>query len=691
MTSGIPISVVVPALNLASTLPDLLSALDGQRDPGAAFECIVVDDGSNDQTAEAALRSRVHYELRVLRNPVNQGRSAARNRGWRAARGELVVFLDGDMDPEPTLLRDYALAFAAEQLDVLCGTRLNLPREAERSGQSFDDRAARAKLGQYPSRRAAELEQALRELCQDGTPSVVRAFGLITSNSAVRRSALADSGGFDPSLRRFEDTELGIRLWQSGARFGFVDGARAIHAYAGSDADRGLSLAELQGIFWRHPRSVVVATYLWLTHQLDEASLEPCTAGPLAFAREPALAERAVAEFRRRFPAALPARFDAPTSALLESLECWTGWTLERCQRALTGAHAAGLHVESGAHGQLWDEDLTRQWLCVHDGLWDQLRELSPIVEFADALVRCAEPLSIEYTIRGEIWLSRAPDDVEPDASIEIALPYGGDAAAAWAIVAPAHLQGSLTLTETGSLSLPLRLARGGECIQLEAVVTVQERATGSERAAPPAAVDGAGSWSLKQARRLDGILGRAGCTAHGSVTERARRSYEWVLDNTLPLGDRGPELSILETGMGNPRRQALLFVSLCRRSGIPARLRRGWLLAHSPRGGGLLGTGRLDGLAPSHAWAEFHAGHVGWISVDFIGGLMARRNPLRRAPSGAELEAHYFGRLDPFRLWARGDEPRENGGAASDRSARVKRFAGSCAQRWTARPSRLP
>jgi GT2 family glycosyltransferase len=694
LASGAAISVVVPALNLASTLPDLLLALDRQRDVGAAFECIVVDDGSTDQTAEAALRTPVHYELRVLRNAVNEGRSAARNRGWRAAGGELVVFLDGDMVPESTLLRDYARALTSGQLDVLCGTRLNMPKDSVRSDQSFDERAASAKLGQYPSPRAAELELALRELCQGGAPSVVCAFGLITSNSAVRRSALADSGGFDVSLRRFEDTELGIRLWQSGARFGFVNGARAIHSYAGSDADRGLSLAELQGMFWRHPRSVVVATYLWLTHQLDESSSEPGVAGPLAFAREPALAERAVAEFRRRFPAALPARFDVSSVALTQSLECWTGWPIERCQRALARARAGGLHVEPGAHTELWDSDLTRQWLCVHDGLWDRMRELSPIVTSADALVRSegpAKPLSIEYTVHGDIWLTRPTDAVDPASSIEIDLPHGGDGAGAWAVLAPAHLGGSLTPTSSGSLAIPLRLLRGGECIQLDAVLTLGERASGGELGAPPAAGDRGESWSLKQQRRLDFILSRAGCTAGGSATERARRLYDWVLDTTIPLGDRGPELSILETGVGNPSRQALLFASLCRRSGIAARLRRGWLLSHSPRGDGLLSTERLDGAVPTHAWAEFHAGQVGWVSVDFVGGLMARRNPLRRTASGAELEAHYFGRLDPFRLWARDTEQRATGAAAGDSAAGSRRLAGSVAQRWTARPSRMP
>jgi glycosyltransferase involved in cell wall biosynthesis len=92
-------TVVVPACNVAATLPETLDALAAQtlRD----FEIVVVDDGSTDDTAEvAAAFARRDPRLRVVRQ-ANRGLAGARNSGIAAAQGDYIGFCDADDLWEP--------------------------------------------------------------------------------------------------------------------------------------------------------------------------------------------------------------------------------------------------------------------------------------------------------------------------------------------------------------------------------------------------------------------------------------------------------------------------------------------------------------------------------------------------------------------------------------------------------------
>src|SRR5262249_43005086 len=83
----------------------------GQADRLDAFELVIVDDGSTDETP-AVLRqlASVHPELRWLSLRSNVGQSAATAAGFRAARGEWVATLDADLQNDPA---DLALLWAA--------------------------------------------------------------------------------------------------------------------------------------------------------------------------------------------------------------------------------------------------------------------------------------------------------------------------------------------------------------------------------------------------------------------------------------------------------------------------------------------------------------------------------------------------------------------------------------------------
>jgi glycosyltransferase involved in cell wall biosynthesis len=100
------VSVVVPAYNEAESLPELQRELAAALDAlGRPWEVVYVDDGSRDGT-DRAIEALAAADARVggLSLRRNFGKSAALATGFRAARGELVVTMDADLQDDPAEL-----------------------------------------------------------------------------------------------------------------------------------------------------------------------------------------------------------------------------------------------------------------------------------------------------------------------------------------------------------------------------------------------------------------------------------------------------------------------------------------------------------------------------------------------------------------------------------------------------------
>jgi glycosyltransferase involved in cell wall biosynthesis len=95
MASHCEISIVIPVFNEAESLAKLLGQV--QNLELAHAEVIVVDDGSTDGSADTAMRAGAN----VVRHPYNIGNGAAVKTGMRAARGRLIVLMDGDGQHQP--------------------------------------------------------------------------------------------------------------------------------------------------------------------------------------------------------------------------------------------------------------------------------------------------------------------------------------------------------------------------------------------------------------------------------------------------------------------------------------------------------------------------------------------------------------------------------------------------------------
>lgn len=135
----IRVSVVVPTFNRAARLPGLVAALEAQTLPLEEFEVIVSDDGSGDETPAVLedLRSRSRLDLRVVRMPANGGAGAARNLGWRAARGPVVAFTDDDCLPSRGWLEAGLAGLAGNSVGIVQGRTLPDPSADSQYGRTL--------------------------------------------------------------------------------------------------------------------------------------------------------------------------------------------------------------------------------------------------------------------------------------------------------------------------------------------------------------------------------------------------------------------------------------------------------------------------------------------------------------------------------------------------------------------------
>jgi glycosyltransferase involved in cell wall biosynthesis len=179
------VSVVVTTYNHAHFLVDALDSIMAQTArPG---EVIVVDDGSRDDPAAVVAK---YSGVRLIVQH-NQGLAAARNTGWRAARGRYVVFLDADDRLTPDA--------------IAC----NLHRFARSPGCAFV----------YGGHRWIDQEgrplggEHVQDVGDDPFASFLRG-NCVGMHAAVmyRRDCIAETGGFDASLRACEDYDLYLRL-----------------------------------------------------------------------------------------------------------------------------------------------------------------------------------------------------------------------------------------------------------------------------------------------------------------------------------------------------------------------------------------------------------------------------------------------------------------------------------------------
>lgn len=122
--TSVSVSIVIPFFNEEESVSPLLSKIREVLHPqGIDYEIVAVDDGSVDRTfAELRAARDEDPRVRVIRLRRNYGQTPAMAAGFEAARGRVVVTMDGDLQNDPVDI-PMLLATLDRGFDFVCGWR----------------------------------------------------------------------------------------------------------------------------------------------------------------------------------------------------------------------------------------------------------------------------------------------------------------------------------------------------------------------------------------------------------------------------------------------------------------------------------------------------------------------------------------------------------------------------------------
>jgi len=189
-----------------------LNALCAQSYPLQLTEVLVVAGGCIDDTVEALQRYRAPFALRTI-DQHNQGSAAARNRGAAAATGWLLIFLDDDAEPTPSLIEAHVFAHRRQQGQAVIGPYTS-------SFQGRGDFIRHLERAFWSDKFFSMLQPSHRFTYRD----------VLASNFSLSAELFTSLGGFDPAIPGLgAGYEFGARLIMSNARLNFAAGAIALH------------------------------------------------------------------------------------------------------------------------------------------------------------------------------------------------------------------------------------------------------------------------------------------------------------------------------------------------------------------------------------------------------------------------------------------------------------------------------
>ena len=117
------LSLVIPLYNEEESLPELSTWIEGVINKmGLTYEIIFVDDGSNDNSWEVIeMLNHKNPNIKGVRFRKNYGKSAALNRGFFLAKGEVVITMDADLQDSPDEIPDLYKMINEKGFDIVSG------------------------------------------------------------------------------------------------------------------------------------------------------------------------------------------------------------------------------------------------------------------------------------------------------------------------------------------------------------------------------------------------------------------------------------------------------------------------------------------------------------------------------------------------------------------------------------------
>lgn len=186
------VSVVIPAYNEEKIIGKCIESLIHQT-TSEPYEVIVVDNGSTDRTWEIAKKYKNKLNL-VLIKESRKGRGQARFAGFSAAKGEIIMSLDGDSVAPADWIEKMIYPFKNPKIAAVSGTG-KIRDCTPRINRTFN---------------------AFQPLSMFAYRLLFRHFWLTGFNFAIRADIYKKAGEFNPEVGSYEDTELSFRVAKHG-------------------------------------------------------------------------------------------------------------------------------------------------------------------------------------------------------------------------------------------------------------------------------------------------------------------------------------------------------------------------------------------------------------------------------------------------------------------------------------------
>lgn len=216
------LSVIIPTFNRADTLSQTLSALEDQTVETGSYEVLVVDDGSDDDTAERVRQAQHRYPTPLFYfYQQNRKQGAARNLGASSARGDVLLFLGDDIVPTPTFLSEHLQARQRHQRNAEDPSKLVVIGYT-----TWPPGLERTPFLEYIGEQGWQFGFSLIE-----DPENVDFNYFYSSNVSIERRFFLESRGFDEHFKEYgwEDIELSLRLKKRGMKLVYCPDAVAYH------------------------------------------------------------------------------------------------------------------------------------------------------------------------------------------------------------------------------------------------------------------------------------------------------------------------------------------------------------------------------------------------------------------------------------------------------------------------------